>query len=641
VLPSFKWTIILLTGCAVPTVAQRTSENVVTQSGDAFGRSVGNERVGLYNGEDVRGFNPIDAGNARIEGLYFDQQDRPPNRITDGNTVRVGITAQRTAFPAPTGIIDYALTFAGDTAEASVEIERGPLGGVAGAAEVKIPITATLGIAGGVGGRRQFKPEGGINNFRSFGAVLKWQPNADTRVIGFYSGYVNRNDEARATVFPTNNKRPPKIPRGQFLGQSWADKGWTNRTNGMIVQLPLGPFQVDAGVFQSSRDNDGSFSDLLIGIEPNGDVLRRDVIADRNNQDRSTSGEVRLSQSFGQGMLRHKLMVNVRGRVKDRSFGGSQRIALGPSSAVRPDVRPLPPIALGPDDQDKVRQFTLGAAYSANWAGRGTLDLALSRAVYRKSIDFSNPGFANIKIRDNPLLWSANASVIITPRLALYGGFVTGLEETAIAPEIATNRSEAPPATRTQQNDLGLRYALTPKMTLVAGVFSVRKPYFNLDALNRFRDLGQVDNRGVEVSLSGQVRPGLTLVSGLVLLDPVIKGEAVDTGRIGARPVGSVRRRAIANIDWRPNAGKSAVSFDLGLEALSQRTANAANSFTAPARETVNLGTRYRFNMNGAKFLLRGQVTNLFNDYGWNVSSSGGFTFTQSRTYVIQLLADL
>jgi iron complex outermembrane recepter protein len=639
--PSQRWIFIALMGCASPVMGQRTSENVVTQSGDAFGRSVGNERVGLYNGEDVRGFNPIDAGNARIEGLYFDQQDRIPNRLTDGNTVRVGITAQRTAFPAPTGIIDYALTFAGEKAEASLEIERGPLGGVAGAAEVKIPITATLGIAGGVGGRRQFKPEGGINVFQNFGAVVKWQPGDNTRVIGFYGGYVNRNDEARATLFPTNNTAPPKIPRGQFLGQSWADRGWTSRTGGLIVQMPIGPIRIDAGLFRSSRKSDGSFSDLLIGIEPNGDVLRRDVIADRDNQDLSTSGEVRLSQNFGQGTLRHKLMVNVRGRVKARRFGGSQRIALGASSAVQPDVRPLPVISLGQDDQDKVRQFTLGAAYSANWAERGTLDLALSRAVYRKSIDFSNPGFIDIKVRDNPLLWSANASVIITPKLALYGGFVTGLEETAIAPEIATNRSEAPPATRTRQNDLGLRYALTPKMTLVAGVFSVRKPYFNLDALNRFRDLGQVNNRGVEVSLSGQVRPGLTLVSGLVLLDPVIKGEAVDTGRIGARPVGSVRRRAIANIDWRPNTGKSAFSFDIGFEALSKRTANAANSFTAPARENVNLGTRYRFDMNGAKFLLRAQVTNLFNDYGWNVSSSGGFTFTQSRTYVIQLLADL
>ncbi len=636
-----KWTFLLLAGVAAPGLTQRTSENAVTQSGDAFGRSVGNERVGLYNNEDVRGFNPVDAGNARIEGLYFDQQDRVPNRLTDGNTIRVGITAQRTAFPSPTGIVDYTLTVAGEKQEASLEIERGPFGGIAGSAEFKIPFTSTLGVAGGVGGRRQIKPEGGVNVFRNFGAVLKWQPDAQTRLIGFYGGYVNRNDEARATIFPTNDRIPPKISRRTFLGQNWADRGWTSRTGGIIAQLPLGPMRLDAGLFRSSRKSDGSFSDVLIGVEPNGDVVRRDIIADRNNVDAATSGEVRLSQNWTNGDLRHSLVINVRGRIKDRDFGASQRISLGASSAVRPDPRPLPQIFLGSEDKDKVRQFTLGAAYSLNWVGRGTLDFGLSRAKYRKSVDFANPLFTDVTGRDSPLLWNANGSLILTKKLAFYGGFVRGLEETAIAPEIAINRNEAPPASLTQQKDVGLRYAITPKMTLVAGVFSVRKPYFNLDTTNRFRDLGNVDNRGLEVSLAGQLRQGLTLVSGLVLIDPVITGEAVNAGRIGKRPTGSVRRRVTGNLDWRLNSGKSPFSFDLGIEALSQRTANSINSFSAPARETVNIGTRYRFSLGSAKLLIRGQVTNIFNDYGWNVSSSGGFTYTSPRTFVVQILADL
>jgi hypothetical protein len=52
-----------------PLSAQRTNENAVTQSGNAFGRSVENERVGLYSMDDVLGLSPIDAGNARIDGV--------------------------------------------------------------------------------------------------------------------------------------------------------------------------------------------------------------------------------------------------------------------------------------------------------------------------------------------------------------------------------------------------------------------------------------------------------------------------------------------------------------------------------------------------------------------------------------------
>ena len=74
--------------------AQRTSENIVTQSADAFGKAIGSERIGLYSPDDIRGFNPIDAGNVRIEGLYFDHIERVPVRLVEGSTVRVGIAAR-------------------------------------------------------------------------------------------------------------------------------------------------------------------------------------------------------------------------------------------------------------------------------------------------------------------------------------------------------------------------------------------------------------------------------------------------------------------------------------------------------------------------------------------------------------------
>ena len=54
-------------------LAQRAEENVTTDSEDAFGRSIGNESIGIYNEGDVRGFSPIEAGNVRLEGLYFDR----------------------------------------------------------------------------------------------------------------------------------------------------------------------------------------------------------------------------------------------------------------------------------------------------------------------------------------------------------------------------------------------------------------------------------------------------------------------------------------------------------------------------------------------------------------------------------------
>ena len=78
---------------AAPAYAQRTEENVNTQSDDAFGRAVGNERSGLYSGFDVRGFNPSEAGNVRLQGLYFDLQELISARLIQGNTIRVGLAS--------------------------------------------------------------------------------------------------------------------------------------------------------------------------------------------------------------------------------------------------------------------------------------------------------------------------------------------------------------------------------------------------------------------------------------------------------------------------------------------------------------------------------------------------------------------
>ena len=56
--------------------AQRTADNAMEAASDAFGTTVGNESIGLYSPGDVRGFNPIQAGNVRIEGLYFARPSR-------------------------------------------------------------------------------------------------------------------------------------------------------------------------------------------------------------------------------------------------------------------------------------------------------------------------------------------------------------------------------------------------------------------------------------------------------------------------------------------------------------------------------------------------------------------------------------
>src|SRR5678816_1367396 len=84
---------------AAPAVAQRTNENAVTAADDAFGTSVGNESIGLYSTDEVRGFSPAAAGNIRIDGLYMGGIVIGNQRIQSGSNIRVGLSAQGYPFP--------------------------------------------------------------------------------------------------------------------------------------------------------------------------------------------------------------------------------------------------------------------------------------------------------------------------------------------------------------------------------------------------------------------------------------------------------------------------------------------------------------------------------------------------------------
>ena len=92
---------------ASPAMAQRTDENAVTEADDAFGTNVGLESTGIYTERNTRGFSPLDAGNVRIDGIYFDQAVALSGRLRKSTAIRVGFSAIDFAFVAPTGVVDH------------------------------------------------------------------------------------------------------------------------------------------------------------------------------------------------------------------------------------------------------------------------------------------------------------------------------------------------------------------------------------------------------------------------------------------------------------------------------------------------------------------------------------------------------
>jgi iron complex outermembrane receptor protein len=627
---------LLMTACAAPALAQRADDNATTQAEDAFGTSVGNETIGLYNPFNVRGFSPVDAGNVRIEGLYFDQQANPTGRLVEGTTVRVGLSAQSYPFPAPTGIADHSLRKPGDEASFSPVVGFGPFGGWFAEFDAQLPVSETFGLAGGAGLYRDETHFGGDPHYFSTSIAGRWQPSEGVELIPFWSRTRYSDEEAEPLMFTAGDFLPPRIKRRNFYPQDWTTRRGETFNYGVLGRAPVGDWTLRAGLFRSANEREKGFANLFTDIQPDRSA-QEIVVAQPSGKFASTSGEVRLSRSFDEGDRRHTVHVAARGREQTRRYGGDDVIDLGPTVVGRRDPVPEPAFNFGERSFDKIKQATAGIAYELRWREVGEFSIGVQKTDYSKSTD--TPTGARPKLTDSPWLYNATAAAYLSDSLVAYAGYTRGLEEAPPAPDIAVNRSEAPPAIRTKQVDAGLRWAIRPNLRVVAGVFDVRKPFFDLDPDNRFSRLGTVRHRGVELSVAGQLLPGLNLVAGNIWLDGEVTGEAVELGLIGPKPVATIERYTIASLDYRfPN---SPFSIDAVAESTGDRIANQENTFVVPPRAVLAVGGRYRFKIGDKSATLRAQVGNIFNNYGYGVGGGGLFVYNLPRRFSINLAADL
>jgi len=622
---------------SAPAFAQRADDNATTASTDAFGKSVGDERIGIYDPFNVRGFSAVEAGNTRIEGLYFFQQANPTDRLIDGSTMRVGIAAQGYPFPAPTGIADYSLRKPGEKPLVSLVGRIGPFDAKVGQLDVQLPIKGReLGVAAAIGYFDEPQHFGGTPKYLSMAVTPVWRPTEKIEVMTFWSSIQTSSQESQTLAFTAGDYRPPRVRRKVFAGQPWATSEGTNWNMGAIAKAEVAGFDVALGAFRSVVHDDQNIFDLVTNVTPDGRGNRL-IIADKGNVFATNSGELQVSREFEEANRRHTLIGTVRIREQRRRYGGTAVVDLGPTVYGEPDFVARPDFSFGEKTRDQVSQKTFGVGYQLRWAKVGEFGVGVQKTDYSKTV--TTPGGALPTSESSPWLLNANAAINLADDFAVYASYSKGLEESPVAPERAINRNEAPPAVITEQKDAGIRWAVSPRFSAIVGVFEITKPYFNLDPANRFRDLGQLRHRGVELSVAGNVLPGLNLVAGTLFLDAEVSGELVDAGLVGRKAVASIERRSIGSIDYRfPD---SPFSIDAIVEETADRVANVQNTVVVPPRAVLALGGRYRFNIGKASAMLRAQVGNVFNNFGWGVGGSGFYVYNLPRRLSVTLTADI
>ncbi|MCA0200460.1 MAG: hypothetical protein LCH56_06425 [Proteobacteria bacterium] len=627
---------------AGPAFAQRASENVVATAEDAFGSSIGNESIGLYSSTDARGFSPKDAGNMRIEGLYYDQQGSFgfTNQITRSTTMRVGLTAQSYPFPAPTGIADFRLRLPGAKTVTSASAYYGPYSAYGAQADVESPIVAgkLSGFLSVAGGQKELDFHS-VFYYVDYAGLVRFTPTDRTEVIAFAQRSNASKGESGPAIFTAGAFLPPLYDRTEIFGPRFDQERHRKQNNyGLIARGGVtDAWRLQAGLFHSVNDLENDWQVFYRDVQPNGigDVVIRSRPAPLLA---STSGEVRASGVFTENERRHTVHFAFRGRVGERLFGADQNASAGRAALGATYEFPKPVFTFGPQSRDEVRHGTAGASYVGFWSGVGEVSAGVQKAFYRREVDY--PGRASVETRTNPWLYNATLAAYVTPDLTFYAGYTRGLEDSGIAPENAANPGEALDASLTKQIDAGLRYKMGTKATLVLGVFEVKKPYFDRDAINVFTRVGALSHRGVELSLSGEPIEGLKIVAGSMLLKARVSGFTVNQGLIAEVPPGRTPGTVRLNANYGPKAWRGfSISGQVNYE--DGQFANRLNTLRVKSLTTVDLGARYNFRLYDTLASVRFDVQNLTDEYVWTVNgASGQFNPSPARRYIMRLAAD-
>ncbi|WP_188945595.1 hypothetical protein [Polymorphobacter multimanifer] len=640
---------------ASPAAAQRAGENILTSAADAFGTSLGRDNFGLYTTTSVRGFSPTQAGNNRILGLYFDQLGGVTRGIRQGASVKVGLSTLAPPFPAPPGIVDTQVRVPGELGlgsttiglqenwKANYEIER----------ELRFGERAAITF-GGLAEYRNIV-NGDPGRLWGVGATGRFRPVAGVEIIPFLGTFSRYKEFSGARWFTRDREQPrQQVDRNRIIGPTWADDGETSTNGGVVTRIrPTSDLDIDIGLFRAVQIRQSSNSTLVRDIDAEG-FGQRIVISDPRQLRTAWSGELRLARRCVTGNLAHTVLASVRGREVDARIGGNARVDLGRSFLNdRIDV-PRPAFAFGPTTSDKVSQRIYGVGYQGKWGTIAELAAGVQYNDYRKRIDA--PGQPLVLLEDKPVQFNGIAAVNVSSKLAVYGAFTQGLEETGAAPPEAVNRNDLLPAQRTQQVEAGLRLRLPANLTLNTAVFKIEKPLIALDDQLFFRPRGTLFHKGWEASLAGNPMPGLTILVGGLLLDAGNTGEEVNVGQfacqgpsaglvpgcgLGRRPVGRSPVSGRLAVNWRPDQGKSRWSFDLVVEGNSPQQATRDNLVTSVAGVDIDLGMRYRFKVGENAAVFRLAVNDLTNAYRWTVAGDGAWAPNTPRSVLAFVTVDI
>jgi iron complex outermembrane recepter protein len=230
--------------------------------------------------------------------------------------------------------------------------------------------------------------------------------------------------------------------------------------------------------------------------------------------------------------------------------------------------------------------------------------------------------------------------VVVKPwdDVSLYYNYVEGLSKGDAAPGTASNAGETFAPYESKQHELGVKYEHGTFMTTVA-LFQIEKPSGETGANGVFSVQAEQRNRGLELSMFGEVAPGTRLMGGVTFLDGELTKSATAANR-GNKPVGVPDIQANLWAEW-DTPGLEGFTLTGGAIYTDRQFVDQANTQQLDSWTRIDAGARYATKIDGRPTTFRATVQNVFDREYWSgVASYGAFSPGYPRTLQLSASVD-
>lgn len=351
------------------------------------------------------------------------------------------------------------------------------------------------------------------------------------------------------------------------------------------------------------------------------------------------SGLAGLRGKFRTGDVSHEFNLNMTG-YRNKSASLEQGFFDNPYASniynltysTPPDVSALRAENYVPSARETLR--SVGVADTLSFAGG---KFRLTMGVRQQYVHADN--------QDGKAAYAANALSpslagvwALSPVLAFYANYSTGLSSGGTAPSDAANPGKVLPPIRTKQHEVGLKTDLGD-WAVTLSYFQIEKPTADYHPVtNVWGVVGDTRNRGIELTTMGEPVKGLRVLGGVAFNDARYGGDIA--GENAGRQVVGIPRQLFKFGVEHDLAAVPGLTITGGAIHSAQQALRANNNAYAPAWTRWDAGVRYSTRWGTLrKLTLRADVQNLTNKGYWLAPAFNGMG--APRTVMLSATFDL